>query len=176
MRSMAALVLSLSLLLPAAEAPAGSCLSVKASATGRSIRDFGRSQHCACMPNNASAPTAAVRSHLFLLIPGVQPDDYHWPVETGAGLGFHALGISWFDKPASGGVFFESEWAKATGQTDGHNASEAMASCARDVMLMQMLGSGDARVPKVAPDDTVILLHPPPPLVGVSIVMERERQ
>ena len=27
-----------------------------------------------------------------------------------------------------------------------------------------------------APDETVILLHPPLPLVGVSIVMERERQ
>ena len=28
----------------------------------------------------------------------------------------------------------------------------------------------------LAPDETVILLHPPLPLVGVSIVMERERQ
>ena len=28
----------------------------------------------------------------------------------------------------------------------------------------------------VAPDETVILLHPPIPSVGVSIVMERERQ
>ena len=27
-----------------------------------------------------------------------------------------------------------------------------------------------------APDETVILLHPPLPLVGVSIVMKRERQ
>ena len=31
--------------------------------------------------------------------------------------------------------------------------------------------------PKVAPDESsVILLHPPLPLVGVSIVIERERQ
>ena len=28
----------------------------------------------------------------------------------------------------------------------------------------------------LAPDETVILLHPPLPLVGVSIAMERERQ
>ena len=30
--------------------------------------------------------------------------------------------------------------------------------------------------PGIAVDETVILLHPPLPLVGVSIVMERERQ
>ena len=29
---------------------------------------------------------------------------------------------------------------------------------------------------RIAVDETVILLHPPLPLVGVSIVMERERQ
>ena len=29
---------------------------------------------------------------------------------------------------------------------------------------------------QLAPDETVILLHPPLPLVGESIVMERERQ
>ena len=32
------------------------------------------------------------------------------------------------------------------------------------------------RRPAVVPDETVILLHPPLPLVGVSIAMERERQ
>ena len=30
--------------------------------------------------------------------------------------------------------------------------------------------------PRAAVDETVILLHPPLPLAGVSIVMEKERQ
>ena len=66
---------------------------------------------------------------------------------AGAGLGYFSLRVSWFDKPASGGVCYESTWAKRTNQTDGRNASEAMASCAHDVMLMRLLGAGDARVP-----------------------------
>ena len=39
--------------------------------------------------------------------------------------------------------------AKATKQTDGHNASAAMATCAYQVMLMRLLGAQDPRVPKV---------------------------
>ena len=36
--------------------------------------------------------------------------------------------------------------------------------------------AGRGRLPCLAVDETVILLHPPPPLVGASIVMERGRQ
>ena len=36
--------------------------------------------------------------------------------------------------------------------------------------------SGPAALARLAPDETVILLHPPLPLAGVSIVMKRERQ
>ena len=41
--------------------------------------------------------------------------------------------------------------------------------CPQPVLLIRKRG-------RLAVDETVILLHPPLPLVGVSIVMERERQ
>ena len=37
-------------------------------------------------------------------------------------------------------------------------------------------GAGSRCGAPAAPDETVILLHPPLPLVGLSIAMERERQ
>ena len=96
---------------------------------------------------------------LFLLIPGIQPELYHWPVETGASVGYHSIGISWFDKPAAGGVCYESKWATQTGQTDGHNASAAMATCAHHVMLMRLLGKDDPRVPPNAANFSVDSLN-----------------
>ena len=122
--------------------PAGrGCISVKPSATNKAVRDFGKSVHYVCKP--AGPPL----HKLFIMIPGIQPEVYHWPVELGASVGYHSLGISWFDKPAAGGVCFESAWATRTGQTDAQNATQVMATCAYQVMLMRLLGSDDPRVP-----------------------------
>ena len=151
MRAVALLLVALALvLLPAVSgsthnssqsSPAGpNCTSIKASATDGKIQDFGHSVHYYCPP--AEAPL----NQLFLMIPGIQPEVYHWPVETGASAGYHSVGISWFDKPASGGVCYESAWAKRTGQTMMLNASAAMATCAYHVMLMRLLGKDDPRV------------------------------
>lgn len=133
---------------PVVDRFAGNCTTMKASRTSRPhhpIEDFGASVHTVCRPGGGAAPR---KNKLFILIPGIQPELYKWPVVTAAEVGYDSIGISWFNKPASGGVCFESAWAKQTGQTDAHNATQEMATCAFQVMLMRLLGAADPRVPK----------------------------
>jgi hypothetical protein len=128
----------------------GNCTTIKASQTSPAhhpIKDFGRSVHTVCRPGGGTAPLGR-NNKLFVLIPGIQPELYRWPVATAAEVGYDSIGISWFNKPASGGVCFESAWAKQTGQTNAHNATQEMATCAFQVMLMRLLGADDPRVPK----------------------------
>lgn len=128
----------------------GNCTTIKASQTSpphHPIKDFGRSVHTVCRPDGRAAPLGR-NNKLFVLIPGIQPEVYRWPVATAAQVGYDSIGISWFNKPASGGVCFESAWAKQTGQTNAHNATQEMATCAFQVMLMRLLGADDPRVPK----------------------------
>ena len=53
--------------------------------------------------------------------------------------------------------------------------ASALAVC-RQIWTNERRYSEFDKLRKVAPDETLILLHPPLPLVGVSILMERERQ
>eukprot|EP01049_Picozoa_sp_SAG25_P010538 SAG25_NODE_1162_length_3720_cov_739.361502_1_plen_220_part_00 len=127
------------------------CTSISASSTDRRIKNFGRSVHYYCNPGEG----VTARQQLFIMIPGIQPEICeglhavyallssphsassdtarhhlfadHWPVETGASAGYHSIGVSWFDKPAAGGVCYESAWARRTNQTDGRNATQVRA-------------------------------------------------
>ena len=74
------------------------------------------------------------------------------------------------------------------GKTGGRRAALCIVHLARvgELLEQKLLGHGRgvafaAELPlglqdRLAIDETVILLHPPLPLVGVSIVIERERQ
>ena len=84
-----------------------------------------------------------------------------------------------FNRDEQGGVVKLTELSPAAKAAGGdpkpvmavlHSTSRALPAGFEQSMdkLFQLVG--------LAADETVIPLHPPPPLVGVSIVMERERQ
>ena len=125
----------------------------------------GAAMAAAATPQAPAGNVSAVYDLLDRVLPAGSSE--HFDLSLGAGC---LSGFVLADSAASGKV-----------QISGATASDLSAGVGYYLMEYANLTfgwprGGGSNMVLPAPDETAILLHPPLPLVGVSTVMERERQ